>query len=393
MIKNKYKITLTSFMAYFIMSSVITPLGIVTKPISEHYGISITSATADFGYLTFGLMFGTVISFFIFDLLRIRTIIVSFSLSICVSLAGMYFVDLYSLFPVWLFIIGIACGVNMTAAIIVISAVYESNLRASMLLLTDSFYSIAGVISSFLAGKFIVNNLHWASAYFLAFVVALIIASIALTSNYPHTARSEKKETVEYSNARWPLGFFLIGGAILIYLVGFVSIYSWIPNYTQAEFGIDAEMSSALVSRFFTGLFIGQLIMFWLVLNFSPTKVMLISSVLATLLTTMLWNAGTVSVLNISMFALGLITGGMFKLIISFGTTLVKSASPRMISYLVLNSAIGTAIAPAVSSYIVEQFGMNTVLQFVSLCYCIMILLISTAYMLQTRTVVATNEA
>ena len=381
MIEHKYKITLTSFMAYFIMSSVISPLGLITKPISEHYGISITAATTDFSYLTSGLMLGTVISFFIFDMLRIRTIISSFSLLICFSIAAIYFVDIYVLFPIWLLIIGTACGVNMTAAIIVISATYMINLRASMLLLTDSFYSIAGVISTFLAGKFIASQLHWGSAYFLAFVVSLLVALIALSADYPDPTKSEEKEKNKNQKERWPFGFFLIGGALLIYLVGFVSIYSWIPNYTQSQFGIDAEMSSTLVSRFFTGLFIGQLIMFWLVLNFSPTKVMFISSILSTLITTALWNVTTVSLLGTTMLVLGLITGGLFKLIISFGTTLVSNASPKKISYLVLSSAIGTAIAPAVSSFIVEHYGMNTVLQFISFCYCIMIALIYLAYL------------
>ena len=41
-----------------------------------------------------------------------------------------------------------------------------------MMLLTDSFYSMAGVLSTWLAGKLILHQLHWGSAYLLAFSVA-----------------------------------------------------------------------------------------------------------------------------------------------------------------------------------------------------------------------------
>jgi len=379
MMMNKYKITLTSFMAYFVMSSLISPLGIVSGPIATHYGISVTAATADFSYLTVGLLLGTVLSFFIFDIARLKTIIVSFSCAICVCLAGMYFVDVYVLFPVWLFIIGIACGVNLTAAIIVISAIYADNLRASMLLLTDSFYSIAGVASTFLAGKFIANELHWSSAYLLAFAVSCLIIVTAALARYPLASR-QKQPDQEQEKKYWPPGLYLIGAAILIYLVGFVTIYSWIPNYAQAQFSTSAESAGTLVSRLFTGMFIGQLIMFWLVLKFSPTKVVFFSGTLASLLSAALWMVDSTGQLGISMFVLGLVTGGMFKLIIAFGTMLVKEVSPKMISFLIFNSAIGTAIAPAVSAFIVERYAMITALQFTSLCYCLMLLLLYLAH-------------
>ena len=379
MIANSYKITLTSFLAYFVMSALISPLGIVSSPIAAHYDVSVTAATADFSYLTIGLLLGTVLSFFIFDVARLKTIIIGFSSSICLSLAGMYLVDLYALFPVWLFMIGIACGVNLTAAIIVISAIYTDNLRASMLLLTDSFYSIAGVVSTFLAGKFIADGRHWASAYLLAFVVSALIIVTAFRSLYPATAR-QKEAGPKYENTYWPPGLYLIGMAILIYLAGFVTIYSWIPNYAQAQFAVSAESAGTLVSRLFTGMFIGQLIMFWLVLKFSPTRVVFFSGTLAALLSVALWMVDIIARLGVSMIILGLVTGGMFKLIIAFGTMLVQEIRPKMISYLVFNSAVGTAIAPAVSAFIVEKYAMSTALQFASLCYCTMLILLYLAY-------------
>lgn len=382
---NKLRITLASFLAYFVMSAVISPLGIVTGPISGHYDIPITTATAGFSYLTAGILVGTLLSLVIFDLFRLKHIVLCCSGLTCVSLACIYIVDIYLLFPVWLFLTGLACGVNLTAAIIVITNIYNIKLRASMMLLTDSFYSMAGVLSTWLAGKFILHQLHWGSAYLLAFSVALASILIAWFSGFPSTSRRESRQLDSGAGKYWPMEIFLVGAAILIYLTGFVTIYSWIPNFTQARFSLGADMAGGLVSRLFLGMFIGQLIMFCLALKFAPTRIIFTAAVLATLLSFSLWNVDSASRLTICMFVLGLVTGGLLKLIIAFGTMLMSAPTPRMISFLIFNSALGTAIAPALSAIIVEKYDMIAALRFTSICYCVMIVLLFGAYLLRRR--------
>ncbi|MDE0511387.1 MAG: hypothetical protein OXI88_06365 [Gammaproteobacteria bacterium] len=97
---NKLRITLASFLAYFVMSAVISPLGIVTAPISGHYDIPITTATAGFSYLTAGILVGTLVSLVIFDLFRLKDIVLCCSGLTCISLACIYVVDIYLFFPV-----------------------------------------------------------------------------------------------------------------------------------------------------------------------------------------------------------------------------------------------------------------------------------------------------
>ena len=382
---NKFRITVASFLAYFVMSAVISPLGIVSGPIAGHYEIPVTTATAGFSYLTAGILVGTLVSLVIFDLFRLKHIVLGCSGLTCVSLACIYIVDTYLLFPVWLFLVGLACGVNLTAAIVVITGIYDIKLRASMMLLTDSFYSMAGVLSTWLAGKFILHQLHWGSAYLLAFSVALVIILIAWFSSFPSTSRRESRQLDSGVGKYWPMEIFLVGAAILIYLTGFVTIYSWIPNFTQARFGLDAEMASGLVSRLFLGMFIGQLVMFCLALKLAPTRIIGTAAVLATLLSFSLWNVDSASRLTLCMFVLGLVTGGLLKLAIAFGTMLMPAPTPRMISFLIFNSALGTAVAPVLSAVIVEKYDMIAALRFTSICYCVMIVLLFAAHLLRRR--------
>ncbi len=252
-----------------------------------------------------------------------------------------------------------------------------------MLLLTDSFYSMAGVVSTSLAGVLLARELHWSSAYLLALVVTALIGVIAITGRYPVAGGAERDGASGPGDREWPLGVHLVGLAMLIYLVGFVSIYSWIPNYAQATYSVSVEQSSEIVSRFFLGMFIGQLIMFVLVLRL-PLRLLIVAyASMATLMTVALWSVASAASLEVAMLVLGLVTGGLFKTVLTFGTTLVRVPSAKMVSYLIFHAGLGTAVTPFVSAFIVERADMRTALQFATACYAATLALVIAAQRLE----------
>lgn len=380
---NNNRITFGSFLAYFVMSAIISPLGVISGPVAEHFDISLTTANASFTYLTSGVFFGTLIAVFIFDFIKLRQIVIGGVAIICLSIYVIYALDSFAAFSACLALIGASCGIELSAAAVVITKIYDEKLRASMLLLTDSFYSMAGVISTSLAGMLLARQFHWASAYLLAFVVSLGIAAIALVSRYPVTGKVVSELAEEHAGTPWPASVHVIGLSMLIYLVGFVTIYTWVPNYAQHALGLSVEASSEVVSRMFLGMFIGQLIMFFLVLKF-PLRTLIVSyAIMATILTASLWSVGTALHLQLAMLGLGLATGGLFKTVLSYGTTAVRKPSPKMVSYLIFYAGLGTAVAPFVSSYVVDTFEMVAALQFATVCYLLTLLLIIAALWLR----------
>jgi TsgA-like MFS transporter len=310
---NNNRITFGSFLAYFVMSAIISPLGLISGPIADHFNISLTAANASFTYLTSGVFIGTLIAVFIFDLIKLRQIIIGGVAIICLAIYSIYAFDTFAVFSLCLGLIGVSCGVELSAAAVVITKIYDEKLRSSMLLLTDSFYSMAGVISTTIAGMLLARQFHWASAYLLAFIVSLGIAAIALVSRYPVTRKSVSEIAEEKGGSYWPASVHVIGLSMLIYLVGFVTIYSWVPNYAQHVLGLSVEASSEVVSRMFLGMFIGQLIMFFLVFKFALRTLIVIYAMMATILTISLWSVGTALHLQLAMLGLGLATGGLFK--------------------------------------------------------------------------------
>ncbi len=381
---NHIRITLSSFLAYFVMSSVITPLGMVTQPIAEHYGTTVTTATAMFSYLTTGILGGTFLAMFVYAVLSLRAVTLLASVILIASMLSAWLIDLFSLLPVLLALIGATSGLLLSAAIVVLTHAYSERSRAPALLVTDSFYSGAGVISGWTSGWLIERGYHWGSTYALAIIATGLLMVIALLSSYPSGRSETPKSGTGYSRGRWPPGVFVVAAALFVYILSFVFIYSWVPNYAAEAMQSSPEQGGTLVSRFFLGLFVGQVAMFALVFRIDIRWLISGTACLAALASCGLWLAGDYKGLLFWMFALGFLSGGLLKTLITYGTMMVSNPSPRLVSFFIFSPAFGTSLGPAVSALIVDAWGIRAILIALTAGYAIMAALVLGAVVLKS---------
>lgn len=385
---NTARITLTSFLAYFIMSAIITPIGIVSQPIAERFGVSITQSTAAFSSLTTGIFIGAVIAIFIFDYLRIKKVVLTASLLTLIGLSAMIVGHSFLMLNAGLLAAGIGCGLALSTAAVVITETYNEKLRPSMLLLTDSFYSGAATISTLLGVYLLSQGWHWWSVYLLAIGGLFILLALALPSTYPE----KPPQIIGEDRIRdWPASVFVCGFALLLYLLAVVTVYSWVPNYAETALGMDSSSAGNLIGQFFSGMFFGQLAMFVIVLRAPVKPLLFLCLLLASMMTFGLWNQVPWLTIGSAIFLLGLVGGGILKVAISYGTTLLDPPSPKMVSYLLFNTSLGTAIAPALSALVVEYSNPQGALIFATACYILSTLMLLTAYSLQAKHTI--NEA
>ena len=113
------------------MSAVISPLGLVSAPVAEHFDISITTATAAFTYLTTGVLVGTTIAVFIFDILRLKQVVLGGVILICLSIYAIYAIDSFAVFSAALTVIGAACGIELSAGTLLNNVVVGNTAQLS----------------------------------------------------------------------------------------------------------------------------------------------------------------------------------------------------------------------------------------------------------------------
>jgi len=375
---NTQRITLVSFLAYFVMSAMLAPIGIISGPMAELFNEPVTTVTARFSWLTVGDLIGATIAVVLFGWVPVRLMMFVVYALILGSLLSLMTVTDLNLIGVALGIVGVCCGLGLVGAALVISQTYESERRASMLVITDGCFSIAGFLIAAIAAAFIARNFHWASVYQVVAVAALLILVLTLISRFPATTHAEMEVAAV---DRWPLSVWCCLGALFLYTLGQWSMLWWLPNYAETVLGFDSAVAGRLISLFWFGMFAAQILVAWWVLRVGVRRLVLASGVAATAFSMPLWLVEDPTILSAFAFIWGLANLGLLKVVLSFATQMLRVPSPRLVSSLLLGATVGTAVSPLVTSRIVELTDNYRVLQFSTACFVVvtLLLLIATA--------------
>lgn len=373
---NKQRITLVSFLAYFVMSGMLAPIGIISGQMAELFDRPITDVTAQFGWLTIGNMIGAMLALIIFDVLKVRTVFLVIYVLIIASILSLNFQDDLMKVGIALGVVGICCGLGLASAALVISKTYDAERRASMLVITDASFSVAGFSCAALATTLIAAGVHWTGSYQFVAGVAGVILLLTFASKFPDTATDN---SVENTGEPWPLSVWLCIGALFLYTLGQFSMLWWLPNYVQEELGASAEQSGFLITLFWLGLFVSQLVVAWWVVKIGVRKLVLIAAILTCLCSILPWTFGNLSILPLLTFIWGVANFSLLKLVLSYGTQMVNVPTPRLVSTLLLGATLGTAVSPWVTSRIVAATDNFFILQFSTLCYAALAILLIVA--------------
>ena len=363
---NKQRITLVSFLAYFVMSGMLSPIGVISGPMSELFGQPITDVTAQFSWLTFGNLAGAILALFAFDRFRLKALMATVYGAMVLSLLSLNFVDELEAIGIPLGIVGIGCGLGLAGAALVISRSYNDAQRASMLVITDGCFSIAGFVCAGLATWLVARAFHWAGVYQFVAIVAALILALTLMSRFPDATAAQREEA---DAQHWPLSIWLCLGGLFLYTLGQWSILLWLPNYVETELGVDREAAGNLVTLFWFGMFPAQLFVAWWVLKVGVRKLVVIAGVSTTLFSIPLWIYPDIAGLSVLAFLWGFANLSLLKVVLSFATQMLPVPSGRLVSSLLLGATLGTALSPWVTSQIVAATNNHFILQFGTACY------------------------
>ncbi len=365
---NRIRLTLVSFLAYAVMAGMISQIGIMINPMAAYFGKEATDIANQFSWLTMGILLGSVISLGVFDFLKIKTLNIIIFSTIVLSVVGFYLTSSFALNALLLGAIGLGCGVALPAAAIIIARSYEPERRATMLVITDASFSLSGAFCSALAVIYLSWGSHWSSGFSTVAILASGALVLTLFSRFPEVQPEEKTNPMA-ELVTWPLSVYLCMAALFVYLIGQNFILIWIPGYAETLPDVSADEAGGLVSNYWTGMFVGQLVAIGLLAKFRVATLALMASVLALIATFPLWLVTNINLLSTMTFVWGMFTLGLLKLILSWATEMVSLPSPRLISALLMAATLGTAVSPTLSSKLVDLTTIQTPIQVGSYCF------------------------
>ena len=358
------RLTGACFLAYAVVSGMITQIGVVSGPMAEHFGVPLTAAGARMGWIGTGILIGTLTSLVAFEVLSLRQAFLACYVTAAAALGAGAAADTFAFLPVAFVIAGIGGGLGLCAAAVCLSLLFEARHRASALLVTDLCFALTGSLIPPLAAMLIGGGGRWDASYLVVAGIAVLILGLAAGARFPPTAR---EADVPLTDERPPAAAWLCGVGLFLFLLGQASMQLWLPTWMEARFGADLGSGAAAIGRFWTGMALGQGALVFL-LTFAPLRLWLTGTlVLAVLASSTVWLSPDADRVPLGMLALGVTSAGILKLTISGASELVGHPQ-RVVSALMAAAALGTAVGPFLSSGIVEATEPLRALQFSTVC-------------------------
>ena len=125
---NRQRITLACFLAYFVMSSMLAPIGIISTPLAGHYGLTVSAMTEQFSALPLGILVGAIAALFLPTRRAFRLVFAGRLLALSVLLVSRAWLRPLQLFTLALGGVGVGCGIGLAAAATTFSRLYDGNL-------------------------------------------------------------------------------------------------------------------------------------------------------------------------------------------------------------------------------------------------------------------------
>ena len=357
-------LTLACFLAYAVVSGLITEIDVVSGPLAEHFDVALTDASARMGFLGTGILIGTLASLVAFEALSLKQAFVLCYLTAATALGLGALVNDYDALPVFLLIAGAGAGLGLCTAAVCLALLFDAHHRATALLATDLCFALTGALIPTLAAAFIGAGMRWDASYLVVAAVAAVILLLMLPARFPLTA---KEADMPLSAERPPLGAWLCGAGLFLVLLGQASMQLWLPSWMEASFDAPLAAGAEAISGFWTGMAAGQAALVGL-LAFAPLRIWLIGTLaIAVIASAAVWNAGGAADVPQRMLLLGVANAGILKLTISAASEML-SHPQRIVSALLAAAALGTALGPFLSSALVEANGPLSALQFSTAC-------------------------
>ncbi|MGK0267559.1 MAG: TsgA-like MFS transporter [Paraglaciecola sp.] len=386
---NKVALTLVAFMTYMVMAGLMTQIGVLISPISDYLGISITVAASMFSLLTGGTFAGTFVAMMVYSRFPIQRILQCNYLAFLVLLILLVSFDirLQWVVSVYLFMLGLCCGVGLAGGAVLIAKLYNEQKRASAFLATDCSFSLAGYVFPSLAIVLLAANQLWMVSYAAVGVLAIVILVACFLLSFPENgevAETELVATVKPTNI-WTPRVFIIALALCCYLTTQTTFLTWAPNYLQQVLGLDTTQAARAVGNYWGPSIFGLLIVTLLVMRVPTRPLLLTVLLIAIILSILLYTTQDPDWFLSTTLALGFMTSCIFKLAISVGSQQIHSAPPILVTFLLCAATIGSTVAPALSALVVSMFGVSSAMLMTAIGFVLVAILVVICLLMEKR--------
>ncbi|CAL4325024.1 Protein TsgA [Buchnera aphidicola (Thelaxes suberi)] len=378
MIKNDViKITLIGFLSYFLTGSLIVVTGTIIGDIAQYFKKSIPQMSFTFTYLNIGILISMLIEIFLINKISIKKqLIFGFILTI-LAICGLISSHQIITFAISIFIFGIISGMTMSIGTYLITNLYTGSERGRKLLLTDSCFSLAGIIIPIYASKAISNHLHWYMIYIFISIIYCIIMLLTINTDFNKIFVTKHHPIKNLNITNYPsiwLNISILSCTVFLYILGQLSFISWVPEYLIHKFNLSIIQSGKIISIFWMFYMIGMWFFSFILKFFELQKILVILSGLSTLFMYLFIQTNTIFLLYLYISFLGFVSSAIYSISITIASLQTKYPSSKLINLILIAGTLGSLFTFIITKPLIITYGIKTALIASNILYCLVFL-------------------
>lgn len=371
---NRIGLTWISFFSYALTGSLIVVTGLVMGKVSEYFEVSISYISNIFTFLNAGILVSIFLNAWLIEIIPLKKqIILGFFLMILSIFILMLNHNLI-LFSFGIFMLGIISGIIMSIGTFLITHLYTGSKRASMLLLTDSFFSMSGMLFPIFTASLLKKNITWYWIYTLIGIIYLFIFLLTINLKFPNLKTKCQKEK-KAQKEQYSISILLLSLSSLCYILGQLGFISWIPEFSIKLIGTNIIDAGKLVSHFWMAYMLGMWCFSFILKFFDLQRMLVILTGISCLLMYLFINSTNYEYLKWIIILLGFFSSAIYTLIITLGSLQTKQSSPKIVNFILTSGTIGTLLTFIITSPIVAKFGITSALITANILYLIVFIL------------------
>ncbi|ADP67993.1 hypothetical protein CWU_03470 [Buchnera aphidicola str. JF98 (Acyrthosiphon pisum)] len=357
---NRIGLTWISFLSYAFTGALVVVTGMIMGNISNYFHLSISQMSNIFTFLNAGILVSIFINSWLIEIISLKKqLIFSFILTI-IAVIGIVLCNSIFLFSINMFILGLVSGITMSIGTFIITHLYSGSKRGSLLLLTDSFFSMSGMIFPIVTAYLLEKKIIWYWSYICIGAIYLLIFLLTINSSFEKfkTNTKNSKETKE----KWNFNVFLLSISALLYILGQLGFISWVPQYATEIMNIDIKKTGSLVSSFWMSYMLGMWFFSFIIKFFNLYRMFIFLTSMSTILMYCFIKSENFLNQQYIIISLGFFSSAIYTIIITLASLQTKHPSPKLINLILLFGTIGTFLTFIITSPIVEAKGLYVTL-------------------------------
>lgn len=385
--KNKLSLTLISFLANFIMAGFASQFGMLIEPIAQSFNADVNSVAFIFSLLNGGALIGTILAFFLIDIIGIKRItLLSYGIIIASSFI-LYITSSLLILQVCMTLIGLCGGIGLCIAGTIVVSTWQDKIQSTMLVVQDATFNIAGVIFPLITTYALTHNLSWASSYLMVGLVAVLMLFIIILTNFDLISQPTVKQS---QPSEWNFGILSAGIGLFLAMLALYTFLTWAPLFVSQKFSISFELAGNIITQYWAAALIGALVSTVIVTRVKIEHFFISIILLAFIMTLMIVNTeysdnDSLDLIGYLTYGYGFVCSALYNAFVAYGVTFVKNASSKNVSFILISGSAGAMFSPAISSILHNYLDIQVIMNTIPIYYAVIIVMLVISIFLKKR--------